>query len=70
LLPDHSQNAASGTLDSHREHCLHAKNSLKVSTFFYLHQNLIGIAYLLSPVTLRLVGRDKIARQTIDIYVF
>jgi len=70
LLPDHCQYTACSALDGNREHCLHPKNSLKISTFFYLNQNLIGVSYLLSPVALRLVGRDKISCQTLDIYVF
>jgi hypothetical protein len=49
---------------------LHAKDGLEIAAFLYLNQNLIGIPYLLSLVTLRLVGRNKIVCQTLDIYIF
>jgi hypothetical protein len=57
-------------LNGNREYCLHAKDGLEIAAFLYLNQNLIGTPYLLSLVTLRLVGRDKIACQTLDIYIF
>jgi len=69
-LPDHCQYTTRCALDGNREHSLHPENSLKISTFFYLNQNLIGVSYLLSLVPLRLVGRDKINRQTLYIYIF
>jgi len=70
LLPDHCQYTARCALDCNREYGLHPENGLEISTFLYLNQNLIGISYVLSLVTLRLVGRDKITCQTLDIYIF